>query len=425
MINRNEAPAIHALGQPELLKPTILSAEGQIPLYSFYGPGSNVVRIEWTLSGGNFVKEKTPQADFTVNLMSEGTKSFSAKQIADTIDFYGASFHGENSFSEVIFTLHCTKDSLKEILPVVSEIFTAPTFPENEFNIHKNRSIERLKVKWKKVSYVASVHLSKLMHPNHIIGQVTREENLQALTRQDVVDYYENHIRGKFMHCIAAGDVDEDMQKTLMDFNRQLGKSADHTGRDYTLADLSKDEISKTNIDGAIQSCIAMAYKAVPRRHQDFVPLQLLNTILGGYFGSRLMSNLREEKGYTYGIGSGINVSYGFGYISISTEVGAEVTADALKEIYFETKKLCTESIGEQELELAKNYLIGSFIRNSDGVFAMADRYRPLLNSDLDYSYYDHYFNAVKNATAEQLMGLAKKYLDQPHYLSVAGKTSH
>lgn len=421
-MNRSTAPEIKPLGQPELLHPVIHRQDKQIPLFCFNAPGSNVLRVEWTVSGGNFVKTKTPQADFAANLITEGTQSWTSKQVADMIDFYGASFQGENSFSEQVFTLHCTKDSLKDLLPVVKEIFLCPAYPETEFSIYMNRAIERLKVKWKKVSHVASVNLSALMHPGHILGQITTEKDLQELDRQDVVDFYEKHIRNNFAHCMAAGDIDEEITQMLVDFNAQLGEAAAPTGREYTIPAINKNSIKKVDIPNAIQSCIVMAYLAVPRRHADFVPLQLLNTILGGYFGSRLMSNLREDKGWTYGIGSGMNISYGFGYLSISTEVGAEVTEKAIAEILYEVNRLCQEEVGEQELELAKNYLIGSFIRNSDGVFAMADRFRPIYSSDLGYEYYDHYFRTIRKMTSKDIKDLANKYLNRPYYLSVAGK---
>lgn len=424
-MNRALAPDIQPLGQPELLHPVKTRQDKQVPLYTFNAPGSNVLRIEWTVSGGNFVKQKSPQADFAAGLLTEGTRSWSSKQVADMIDFYGASFQGENSFSEQIYTLHCTKQTLKDLLPVLEEIFLFPTFPENEFGIYKNRAIERLKVKWKKVSHVASVNLSNLMHPHHILGHITTEQDLENLQREDVVLYYEKHIRNQFAHCIAAGDIDQEVTQLLMAFNAKLGEAAPPTGREYTIPMVKENTTRKTAVADAIQSCILLAYVTVPRRHPDFVPLQLLNTILGGYFGSRLMSNLREDKGYTYGIGSGMNISYGFGYLSVSTEVGADVTENALKEIFFEVNRLCTEPIGEQELSLAKNYLIGSFIRNSDGVFAMADRFRPLLGSDLDYGYYDHYFKTIHQLTSKELMDLANKYLAKPYYLSVAGKISN
>ncbi|HYG50406.1 MAG TPA: insulinase family protein, partial [Flavobacteriales bacterium] len=184
--------------------------------------------------------------------------------------------------------------------------------------------------------------------------------------------------------------------------------------------------ISKTSkqffeVNNAMQSAVRIGFAGIPRQHDDYPALQVANMILGGYFGSRLMSNIREDKGYTYGIGSSVIPLAETGYLVIATEVGTGVTQAALEEIHKEIKLLCTVPVGHEELELARNYLIGSFIRNSDGVFAMADRFKALLYSDLDYAYYDHYFNVIENISAQEIIKVAKQYLDRPYIEVVAG----
>ena len=138
--------------------------------------------------------------------------------------------------------------------------------------------------------------------------------------------------------------------------------------------------------------------------------MQVLNTVLGGYFGSRLMTNIREDKGYTYGIGSGLVSMYDEGYFVISTEVGVDVTNATLKEIYFEIEKLQNDLVPEEELELVRNYLIGVFLRSTDGPFAIGERLKGILGYGLGYEYYDRYVATIRNITAEELRNLAKKY---------------
>jgi predicted Zn-dependent peptidase len=159
------------------------------------------------------------------------------------------------------------------------------------------------------------------------------------------------------------------------------------------------------------------------KTHKDFHSLTVLNTILGGYFGSRLMTNIREDKGYTYGIGSGMIPLKKAGYFFISTEVGVEVCNKAIDEIYIEINRLRNESISEKELILVKNYMIGSFLRSIDGPFALANRFKSIMEYDLDYSYYDDYISTIKNIKASDLLNLANKYLD-PNSMTevVAGK---
>jgi predicted Zn-dependent peptidase len=164
--------------------------------------------------------------------------------------------------------------------------------------------------------------------------------------------------------------------------------------------------------EGAMQSAIRMGNIAIGRDHIDFAGLKVLNAILGGYFGSRLMTNLREDKGYTYGIGSSVVPLQHGGYFVISGEVGAEVTKPALQEIKSELWRLCNEQVPESELSLVRSYLSGEMLRAVDGPFAQANMYRELIENSLTVSHFIELINTVQHITAHQLQDLANKYLN-------------
>ena len=151
----------------------------------------------------------------------------------------------------------------------------------------------------------------------------------------------------------------------------------------------------------------------------EFFKLQILNTVFGGYFGSRLMSNIREDKGYTYGIGSAITSMEDAMFFFLSTEVGADVTNEALKEVYFELDRLRDELVSEEELVMVKNYMLGSMLKSSDGPFSMADKYKAVYFKGEDLSFYDRYISMVNNVTSEELLEVAKKYFDPEEMLEV------
>ena len=149
----------------------------------------------------------------------------------------------------------------------------------------------------------------------------------------------------------------------------------------------------------------------------------MLNTILGGYFGSRLMANIREDKGYTYGIGSGLASFVNGGYFAVSTEVGADVTKQTLEEIYKEIAILRKDLVSSNELETVRNYILGHFLRSVDGPFSLADKFKGIWEFGLDYSYFDNYFAAVKTVTPKELRDLANKYLKEEDLIEcVVGK---
>jgi predicted Zn-dependent peptidase len=174
--------------------------------------------------------------------------------------------------------------------------------------------------------------------------------------------------------------------------------------------------IEKTS---SVQSAIRIGKKLFNRNNPDFREIQLLNLILGGYFGSRLMKNIREEKGLTYGIYSAIEAYPNDACWYIDTEMNNELCNQGVEEIYKEVKKLRTEKIGIDELRVAKNYLLGSFLRSIDGPFSLADRFKILQDYNLTYQYYYEYIDIIKKSTPERLIELADKYLNEETFTKI------
>jgi zinc protease len=169
----------------------------------------------------------------------------------------------------------------------------------------------------------------------------------------------------------------------------------------------------------ALQSAIRMGLPAITRAHADFPALQVLNTVLGGYFGSRLMANIREDKGYTYGIGSGISSLNKGGAWFIASEVGADVCKAAVIEIEKEINLLKTELIPDEELSLIRSYMLGSLLGSLENVMSHADKFKNIYFAGLGYDYYDRYTQVIKTVTAEELLQLANKYLEQDKFYKV------
>ncbi len=172
-----------------------------------------------------------------------------------------------------------------------------------------------------------------------------------------------------------------------------------------------------------MQTAIRIGKVTINKLHDDFIGLQILNTVLGGYFGSRLMTNIREDKGYTYGIGSGLVSLQNAGYFTIVTEINSDFTKDTIKQIYFELDKLRNELIEDKELNTVRNYILGELLKAFDGPFALADSFRSILDYGLDYNYFDKYVKTVKNISSEELNKLANKYFKPEELINIiAGK---
>jgi predicted Zn-dependent peptidase len=155
------------------------------------------------------------------------------------------------------------------------------------------------------------------------------------------------------------------------------------------------------------------------RHHPDFAPMVVLNTLFGGYFGSRLMSNIREDKGFTYGIYSSLTPYKHGGAITIHTEAGRDVLDAALKEVYYEMELLRTEEVDEEELLLVKNYLLGNLLGDLDGPFSILQRWRTLILNGFTVEHFNRNISIYKSITPKELKALAEKYFDRKDFFEM------
>jgi len=276
-----------------------------------------------------------------------------------------------------------------------------------------------------KVSYLASKGFSAaLFGKNHPFGRSADQEDYDKLKRADLQDHYNQFLKGNIQHILVAGKI---LDNTVQLLNDQFG-SMERAQQDSPIAiSIEASVTGRVFIEkeDAVQNAIRIGRILFDRSHPDFVGMQILSTVLGGYFGSRLMSNIREDKGYTYGIGAGLVSLKDTGYLSISTEVGADVCDSALHEIELEIGKLRNELIPIAELELVRNYMLGTVLTSVDGAFALASKWKMYLKHGLSRSDHDNLIHQIKTITPERLMELANTYLQKEDLVEVvAGRSA-
>jgi predicted Zn-dependent peptidase len=247
---------------------------------------------------------------------------------------------------------------------------------------------------------------------------MVKPEHYDALNHEILSSYYSNQYKKGLKAVVVAGKFTEDHISAVKELIVKLNfsKSTAINVVENILLNPEKLYITKKE---SVQSAIRIGKKMFNRKHPDYFSFSILNTVLGGYFGSRLMSNIREDKGYTYGIGSGLATNVNDGYFFISTEVGADVCKDAVKEIYFEIERLRNDKIPTNELQLVKNYLFGAFQRSIDGPFALADRQKSLYLNSLTNKHLEQYLQELADITPEKLLECAQKHLDQASFTEV------
>ncbi|MBS1527460.1 MAG: insulinase family protein [Bacteroidetes bacterium] len=423
-LNRTIPPDFRSVENVSLIRPEHIKLGNGCDIFFFNSGDQELVRIEWIFQNLRFDHEK-PLLNVAVNTMlTEGTSARSASQIADQVDFYGGFLqvdYGYDHSQAVLFTLN---KHLEKTLPVMKDIITDSIFPGRELETFIRNQQQKLQVSLKKNDVVARRTFNKAIYGNTLYGLGAEFDDYKTLHRDDMLAHFRQMYQPSNCTIVIAGKVDD---KTIALIKDSFGEGwVNSSGKpDTAQPDLqpSREHFYFVEKPDALQSAIRMGLPMITRIHPDFPALQVLNTVLGGYFGSRLMTNIREDKGYTYGIGSGLSSLKQGGAMFIASEVGADVCRDAVAEIEKEIGILKAELIPDDELDLVRNYMMGSLLGSLENVFSHADKFKNIYFSGLDYDYYDRYTEVVKTVTAEKLLQLANKYFDlDKFYRVIVGK---
>jgi zinc protease len=419
-MNRKEAPAIiDAVDFKLNLKPyEYFTLDNGVPVYTIDAGAQDVVQIEWVFYAGNWKEEKRGLAGATNFMLKNGTTNRTAFQINEDFEYYGA-YSNRACYNETsTITLHTLSKHLDRLLPVVNDMLTNSTFPEEEFETFRQNSRQRLKVNLQKCEFVAGRLIDSYVYgESHPYGTYTHLEDFDGLTTELMRSFYKEHYVNGQCAIFVSGKLPTDIRKQLNDHFGQL--SITKPSFKNILIPAHPAEQKKFRIENdpkAVQGAVRLAAAFPTRHHPDFKKVMVLNNIFGGFFGSRLMSNIREDKGYTYGIHSYIQNHIQESAWLVSTEAGKDVCDATLEEIYKEMKVLREEPVDEEELLLVRNYMMGSILGDLDGPFQIMAKWKNIILNNLDEKYFYESVEAIRNTSAEELQGLAQKYLQPENF---------
>ncbi len=412
MINRSVAPTFREVEQIELLKANPARLDNGLPFFVINGGDQELVRIEFIFENVAWDPAKPLQAFATNALLQEGTSAYTAAELAEKLDYYGAFLQKDYSFDHSSLVLYTLNKHLESVLPLVRDILTDAIFPQHELDTFVRNQKQKLQVSLEKNDFIARRAFNQILFKETLYGHTAQPEDYDQLKQADLLVYYQTAYQPANCTLIVSGLVNDQMIKLL---NKEFGqtwtsRSNPHKNEFSFLP--GKGELHLTERKDALQSAIRIGQVSINRTHPDFPALQVLNTILGGYFGSRLMANIREEKGYTYGIGSALVSLQNAGYFFIASEVGTEVCHAAIGEIEKEIHFLRSELVDLQELHLVKNYMMGSMLGSLENAFSHADKFKNIYFFGLGYDYYDRYVQTLRSIDPESLLNLANQYLN-------------
>ena len=394
-----------------------------IPFYWLEAGVQEVVQIDWVFPAGIWQEGKPAVAQAVAALLRNGTATRTSQEINEAFENYGATLRtgaGEDWASVTLYTL---SKHLPALLPLVREVIEEAAFPEEELRLYKENTAQRLLISLAQCDFVANQRIDALLFGEaHPYGRYTKKEKVEALTREDLVAFHKQFYNLGKAQIFAGGRLSP-AHRTLI--RNLFGEARVEAGSLPAPAELysapaPSDRVQRiANDPNGVQGAIRLGRLFPTRQHPDFVPMVVLNTVMGGYFGSRLMSNIREEKGYTYGISSSLQPLVHGGSLLIHTEAGRDVCEPAITEIWKELQQLQEAPIGEEELLLVKNYLLGGLLGDLDGPFQLLNRWKGLVLNGFNEPKFQDNIRIYKTVDAATLQALAQKYYNREDFYEI------
>ncbi len=402
--------------------PKKMTMDNNIPVYCFENNDMEVVYMKIDFyNAGSIFQDKPCVANLTKTQLSQDTQKYSALNLSEQIDYYGINMSQICSNERTVLNFSFLKKYQNQAIDIIEQMILYPLFNQDKLDITIQNSKQNLLIKYQQSSFLAhKKFISNLFGEKNPYGKYATVEDYDKVKSEDLQSFYNKRYTYNQCYIILAGNIDKEFINLLNDIlgkNTWNTETADTTPNNITI---DKENYSKTiitDLPTAVQSSICMGKKFPTIDNEDFFLLRILNCILGGYFNSRLMSNIREDKGFTYDIASYI-VPYSKGSIFfIATDVTGDKDSQTIEEIFKEIKKLKEQKVDITELNTVKNYLMGEILRMTDGVSDIAETYDYILKYNLPQNHYSKLFETLKKTDSEDIIRLANKYFAKNDFI--------
>lgn len=410
MPDRKKQPLFQKSLSFKLKTPEAFYRPGKAPVFILHGCEQEVVRLELIFAAGKWFETAPGLSHFSSVLLTKGTSKLSGNEIVSMLDELGFHVETETSPDYTYLTAFGLRKNFKQALEIIKSCLQDPVFPEDELEQQKEIYIQQLKVNQERTSYLASrLFRQNIFGENHPYAAEAGEEQVVKLEREEIVNYYTRYFTDFVI--FLSGKTDEIIKNCVIELAEELQwKQNAHPGHTPQPSGKFRVKQSKPN---AVQASVRIGKITISRNHPDFPQLVLANYILGGYFGSRLMKVIREEKGLTYGIYSAVRSHKNATLFSIATDVNCRQTDAVIEEILNQLKDLRQKPVQQKELDLAKNHFIGSLQNEMSNVFAHMERFKNIYLFNLEPDYYNNLIHQIYRADGDDVRRIAHEYLHE------------
>lgn len=410
MPDRKKQPPFQKSISFQLKKPEVLHHPGKAPLFILHGGEQEIIRIEFVFAAGKWFETTPGLSDFSSALLTKGTSSLSGKEIASMLEELGYHVETGSSADFTHLAISGLRKNFKPALEIIKSCLKDPAFPEHELQQQKDIFIQQLQVNRERTSYLASrLFREQIFGKDHPYAAEADETRISQLTRAEVADYYARQYSD--FAVFLTGKTDDVIRESVTGLVEQLNWQA-HANPEHQISPNKNKKVSQSR-SKAVQSSVRIGKITIPRNHPDFPRLAFASYLLGGYFGSRLMKVIREEKGLTYGIYSSIRSHKNATVFSVSADVNRNQAESVIEEILNQMKDLRTRAVQQKELDLAKNHFIGSLQNEMTNIFAHMERFKTMYLFDLPQDYYNELIQKIDSAKAEDIIAVMESHLHE------------
>lgn len=420
ILDRTISPVSYKMKKQNFFVPKKFCSKKGIDIFLVSFGSQEIVKIEFFFESGIWYEKKNGESYFSSILIQEGSKNKNQNDIADFFDFHGAFFSVKNGVDYTSVSISCLVKFVEKILNFFFEMINSLD-PKEDRLIHlKDLEVQKIKIRNAEIDFVSKKNLKKLIYgQNHPYGKFLDKKDIDEITFEDVKNFCQNNL---FVNpkIFISGLLDEKTLNSILDkienlnFEKKIDNNIYHTFKH-----IPTSETLSIKSD-SLQSAISLGKELPKKNHEDFIKINFVNIVLGGYFGSKLMKNIRETNGYTYGIHSSIYSYKHSSYFKISAEIARGFENQTFDQIDIEIENLKKEEISSEELKNIKSYIIGTMKINMENPIVIMNKFKNVNLYDLDISYFDDFYDTVFSISANDICSIAKKYFDRKDLSTVS-----
>lgn len=420
-MNRSIPPEISSFGPLSISPATVSVLPNGIHLYVERGSEIEVSRLTVAFPGGEAESPRPGLAACANMILIEGTSKMSGEEIANTLEYNGAWVNTSVSTHYSSMTLSSLNDKFADLLPIFADLISSPSFPPTATAGILQRQAARLEIENEKVTVIADKAIRPLVYGGeNPLSETDSPEEIRSFTPEELSAFHFSRLDPFDMHIFFSGNVTDEMIAAVRTiFSRFQNRPAFKPERLVFPQSVHKERIDIT-IAHAQQCAVKMMIPAVGRESVDFVPLRAAVTALGGYFGSRLMLNIREDKGLTYGI-SAVLLGYpDRSFITVSTQTDGSTKDEVIKLIIEEIEKMKDpSSYTDDELSRLSRFLLSNLAATLDTPFSRMDYIQTHIFAETPINYFEQQDEFARNINASKLAEIASRYFDLSHIVIV------